>query len=133
MTATLDTAPDLVPGETHADGMPVIKKTAVDAKPAPTEATAATADGTEPVRPTKDWYSGWCNGGAPVGKKAGTGCTDGKKTTKVGEPIINCRYIAHNGEKAAIQVMFCACSCHDGKREPDDPAYDATRDPAAEA
>lgn len=130
MTATLDTAPDLVPGETHADGMPVIKKTAVTAK---TEVAKQNADAAEPVRPTKDWYSGWCNGGAPIGKTPGPGCRDGRQTNKVGEPIINCRYIAINGEKAATPVMHCACACHDGHRAPEDPSYDATRDIAPEA
>lgn len=73
-----------------------------------------------PVRPAKDWYSGWCNGGAPV---VGTGCTDGVRTNKVGEPIRSCRYIAENGEKVPLRNLYCACACHDGERVADDPAY----------
>jgi hypothetical protein len=129
VTATLDTAPDLVAGETHADGMPVIKKTAVTAKP---EVEKQTADAAEPVRPSKDWYSGWCTGGAPIGKKEPKGCIDGKRTNKVGEPTPNCRYIGENGEKVANRYVYCACACHHGHRVPEDPAYDATRDPAPE-
>lgn len=126
MTATLDTPLDLVPGETHADGMPVIKKTAVSAKADKPEPAA------EPVRPSKDWYSGWCTGGAPIGKKPGAGCSDGKRTNKVGEPIVNCLYIGVNGEKAPTPFVYCACACHHGHRVPEDPSYDATRDPAPE-
>ena len=114
MTTTLE-APETITVESeldlHADAMPVIKTSATSSKPA-----AAPAQPDESIRPSKDWFSGWCNGFARGGE-----CTDGKRTNKVGEPIVNCLYEGINGDKAPHKVLFCACSCHDVHRDPEDP------------
>lgn len=87
----------------------------------PVIAPASIEEPREVVAPKKPWFSGHC------GSSLDHGCADGRTTSKAGERIYHCRYVAENGFKAAIRFLYCACACHDDHRVETDPLFGSVR------